>query len=265
MISCKEYHDRNVAHIKEQIEGMSEKPSLCIIQVGDNEASNRYVRNKVKDCEEVGIVAKVDKAPEWYTERDIYDLIHNRNTYTGIIVQMPLPDSIDTEAVKQMIPYQQDVDGFGGRTTPCTPRGILDWLSLNDIDLDGKNVTIFGRSDIVGKPLAELMNKHNATVTLCHSHTKNIKEHIKYADIIVSAVGKKGFLTKDIMRYCEKRPRVIDVGINFDESGKLCGDCSKDLQGYRNMAYVTPVPKGVGLLTRTAMLDNLLDLYRENR
>ena len=273
MISCKKYYDIRMTEIKETVSKMERVPTLLIIQVGDNEASNRYVRNKVKDCESVGIKAGVKKFNESITEDElikymINNLGYNKNHtthYNGVIVQLPLPKHIDERLIKNLIPSYMDVDGFvNPGVTPCTPRGIMDWLKFNGVDLDGKNVTIIGRSDLVGKPLAELMLKENATVTVCHSHTVNLSENLQNADIIVSAVGKRNLLD-DYVIFLGRTdehifPIVIDVGINFDENGKICGDCDKSLYQNYYLGYITPVPKGVGLLTRVALLDNLLDL-----
>lgn len=227
-------------------------PQLAIIQVGAVgavEASNRYIRNKVKDCKEIGINAHHYAYGEEITEDEflleVKDLAEH---YDGVIVQLPLPDHIDTKKVAAAIPPKKDVDGFGMNSpyVPATPLGIMEYLHFCGFNPEGKNVVIIGRSDIVGKPLARLMTDANATVTLCHSKTKNLWTHLSNADLIISAVGKPKFLNC----YAIHVP-VIDVGINFDEKGKMCGDCynTEDRE-------VTPVPGGVGLLTRLALLEN---------
>lgn len=264
MISCKEYHAIRMAEIKEKISRMEYKPRLLIVQVGDNEASNRYVRNKIRDCEAVGAVAEVAKLGSDTTLRDIESVTkYAADCYNGVILQLPLPAHIDEQAAKKLIPPELDVDGFNSDTTPCTPRGIMDWLHYNGISLDGKNVTIIGRSELVGKPLAKLMLEENATVTVCHSHTRDIAEHTRSADIIVSAAGVRNLVNRLSINWNMRYPIIIDVGINFDENGKLCGDCSKDVNEYKFIKHVTSVPGGVGLLTRVAMLDNLLELCGE--
>lgn len=263
MISCKDYHTNCMEAIKEKISHMENKPRLLIVQVGNNEASNRYVRNKVKDCEAVGVEADVVKFSDRTGIQELKSYNWDTPFYDGIILQLPLPEQIDEQAAKKLIPPELDVDGFNSDMTPCTPRGIMDWLHYNGVNLDGKNVTIIGRSELVGKPLAELMLKENATVTLCHSHTKDIGEHLDNADIIVSAAGKRNVITHEQVEFCKNEPIVIDVGINFDDDGKLCGDCNEDVWDYGMVSYVTPVPGGVGLLTRVAMLDNLLELCGE--
>ena len=225
---------------------------MAVFQIGNNEASTRYIRNKKKDCEEVGINFEWYYYPEEITTNDLVQEIKDMNDYVdGLIVQMPLPDHIDVAAIKQAINPKKDVDGFhpNSRFRPCTPTGIIDYLIDGcGYNFEGKNVTIFGRSDIVGKPLADMLLELNATVTLCHSKTRNAWDHIHTADLIISAVGKAGFLNC----YAIHVP-VIDVGINFDENGKLVGDCFNT-----ENRDVTPVPGGVGLLTRVALLENTL-------
>jgi methylenetetrahydrofolate dehydrogenase (NADP+)/methenyltetrahydrofolate cyclohydrolase len=217
--------------------------------VGDNEASNRYVRNKVKDCEEVGISAEVAK---FHEEADTCQLVHyimeNRRYYDGIIVQLPLPEHINKRDVIAAIDKAKDVDGFkkGSKFNPCTPQGIMMWLDKIEFELSGAHVVVIGRSDIVGKPMAKMLIDADATVTLCHSKTKDLDKIVKMADLVICAVGKANFLDcKDIT------VPVIDVGINFVD-GKLVGDC------YNGGDNVSPVPGGVGLLTRMALLYNVI-------
>ena len=228
-------------------------PRLAIVQVGENEASNRYVRNKVKDCEEVGIVADVYAFPENTTEFELDDeLNHLQEFYDGVIVQLPLPPHIRPRVTTNAILPEKDVDGFRDDSwfTPATPKGIMDYLKYCDFSLEGKIVIVIGRSNIVGKPMAKLLLEKDATVIVCHSHTAeaDLEYLLKRADLVVCAVGKPRFLDCSNID-CP----VIDVGINFDENGKLVGDCynvgDKD---------VTPVPGGVGLLTRVALLDNVI-------
>lgn len=238
--------------IEQDFSDFIKKPTLAVFQVGNNEASTRYIRNKKKDCEEVGINFEWYYYPEEITTNALVQEIKDMNDYVdGLIVQMPLPDHIDVTAIKQAINPKKDVDGFhpNSRFRPCTPTGIIDYLIDGcGYNFEGKNVTIFGRSDIVGRPLADMLLELDATVTLCHSKTRNIWDHISTADLIISAVGKAGFLNC----YAIHVP-VIDVGINFDENGKLVGDCFNT-----ENRDVTPVPGGVGLLTRVALLENTL-------
>jgi methylenetetrahydrofolate dehydrogenase (NADP+)/methenyltetrahydrofolate cyclohydrolase len=235
---------------KERIAKLGEAPKLAIVQVGNNEASNRYVKNKVKDCEEVGIIADVIRYPENTTEFELDDqLDHMHEYYDGIIVQLPLPQHIRPHIATAAIPADKDVDGFRVDSWfyPATPKGIMDYLKYCEFDLTGKDVVIIGRSDIVGKPLARMMTDADATVTLCHSKSK-LSKHVYGCDLLVSAVGKAGFVNC----YPLHMP-IIDVGINFNEQGKLVGDCM-NTEG----RDVTPVPGGVGLLTRCALLDNVI-------
>ena len=258
-ISCKDY----VAQEKEKIKEKTKKREyvLHIFQVGDNPASNSYIKGKMKDCDEVGIKAVLHKYPEdncgsLYHDIDDVDWDMTDNDISGgIFLQLPVPEFINLEEINNSISLWHDVDGFQQDSfyKPCTPSGIMDWLEANNVDLCGKNVCIIGRSDIVGKPLAKMMTDANATVTLCHSKTVNLEEHMKMADIIVAAIGKAKFIHDiDLPR----RPLIIDVGINRDENGKLCGDVD-----YNNMldtcSYITPVPGSVGLITRLALLKNI--------
>lgn len=244
------------ASLRDRLNGKA--ATIYIIQVGDNEASNRYVRNKIKDCEEIGIEAYNIKFPETATTDEISKTMvktYMNDPEAAMMVQLPLPKHIDVNHIIAAIPRTGDVDGLKPLTTftPCTPLGIMKYLEYCDYDLEGKNVTIIGRSDIVGKPLAKLMTDANATVTLCHSKTKSLWTFVETADLIVSAVGKRGILNC----YAIHKP-VIDVGINFDENGKLCGDCINT-----ENRDVTPVPGGVGLLTRCALLENIVRMVEE--
>lgn len=248
--NIKDYTKELKENFRERIAAIGDAPKLAIVQIGNVEASNRYVKNKVKDCQEVGIIADVYAFPENITEYELNDELTNLHPfYDGIIVQLPLPQHIRSSTATAAIPADKDVDGFriDSWYSPATPKGIMDYLAHCGFDLVGKNVIIIGRSDIVGKPLARMMTDADATVTLCHSKSK-IHDFIYNADLIVSAVGKAKFLNC----YPIHVP-VIDVGINFDENGKLVGDCFNT-----EARDVTPVPGGVGLLTRCALLDNVI-------
>ena len=254
--NIKEFCAERKAHLKKIIErdypdGI-DNPRLAVFQIGNVEASTRYIKNKKKDCEEVGIEFEWYYYPEEITTNELVCEIKDMTDHVdGLIVQMPLPDHIDVEAIKMAIDPSIDVDGFHPLSWfhPCTPAGIIDYLTTGcDFDFAGKNVTIFGRSDIVGKPLAKMLTDLDATVTLCHSKSKDKWQYIDGADLIISSVGKAGFLNC----YAIHVP-VIDVGINFDENGKLVGDCINT-----ECRDVTPVPGGVGLLTRVALLDNVI-------
>lgn len=266
-ISCKDYVIQEKEKIKEKTK--NKEYVLHIFQVGDEFASNTYVKNKMKDCDEVGIKAILHKYPEDDLDSlslyaDLEDVDHDmllNDISGGIFLQLPVPEFINLKEINERISPWHDVDGFKQDSwyKPCTPSGIIDWLEVNNVDLCGKNVCIIGRSDIVGKPLAQMMIDKDATVTLCHSKTVNLEEHMKMADIIVAAVGKAKFI-HDIN--LPKKPIVIDVGINRDENGKLCGDVD-----YENMlgtcSYITPVPGGIGTLTRVALLKNITRYTKE--
>lgn len=250
----KSYVNLGKHDLKVKIEKMEFPPSLAIVQVGDNEASNRYVRNKLRDCEEIGIAAHEYIYPEDTTEYELVDEIeHLVEFYDGVIVQLPLPPHIRPEVALAAIPKEKDVDGFRKDSLfkPATALGIVNYLDYCGFDFEGKEVMIIGRSEIVGKPLAALMTDRDATVTLCHSRSK-LSNHLYSSDLIVCAVGQPKFLNC----YPIHVP-VIDVGINFvvgpEGDNKLVGDCYNT-----DNREVTPVPGGVGLLTRLALLENVV-------
>lgn len=252
MNKMKEYAAMRKAQLKEQIAQMEHPPSLLILQVGEVEASTRYIRNKIKDCEEVGISAVHYKADESITTEELIDFINERQEYfTGIIVQQPLPAHIDQSRIDAAIDPSRDVDGFHPMShfNPATAQGIINYLKWRDWLIPGLNATVIGRSNIVGKPLARMLTDANLTVTLCHSYTTDIISHCRNADIIICAVGQSKFF--DCSTFNQP---IIDVGINFDENGKMCGDCFGG-------ANVSPVPGGVGLLTRVALLENVVKAY----
>lgn len=251
----KEYVKERKNKLKEELILLEDKPSLCIIQVGDNFASNKYVNGKLKDCEEVGIESTLKKFDENISEEKLLLEIENANSsYDGIIVQLPLPKHIDVKKVQNTIDDKVDVDGFKTSSIfiPCTPLGVFNLLN-KITNLDGKNIVILGRSEIVGKPMANLLiSESNATVTICNSHTKNISNITKNADIIISAIGKAKFIKKDMVK---ENVIIVDVGINQDENGKMCGDV--DYENVKSLCkFITPVPGGVGLLTRLTLLEN---------
>jgi methylenetetrahydrofolate dehydrogenase (NADP+)/methenyltetrahydrofolate cyclohydrolase len=251
--NVKEYVDSKKQTLRDRVSQLPQAPKLAIVQVGNDPASMRYVRNKIKDCKEVGIDGDVYAYPENMTELELDDeLNHLQEFYDGVIVQLPLPPHIRSSIATAAILPEKDVDGFRSDSNfnPATPKGIMDYLKWCEFDVDGKLVVVIGRSDIVGKPMAKLLLEENATVVMCHSHTEqdDLNALIGLADLVICAVGKEKFL--DCGRVACP---VIDVGINFDESGKLVGDCfNKEGQD------ATPVPGGVGLLTRCALLDNVI-------
>lgn len=240
--------------IKDKVSKLNHKPKLVIVQVGDNEASNRYVKNKVKDCDEVGITTEVVKMSiDISTTELVAKVKEEQKSADGIIVQMPLPEHISEKSVIEAIDIKKDVDGFcvGSKFKPATPKGIMEYLKYCEFDLAGKDVCILSRSKTVGEPLAKMMMDADATVTVVHSKSnRRAKDFYSHsADLVVSAVGKPKFLNC----YSIHVP-VIDVGINFNEEGKMVGDCFNTED-----RMVTPVPGGVGLLTRCALLDNVVE------
>lgn len=261
MVSCKEYAAIRKKTIATLLQERKILPTLDIVQIGNNQASNAYIKGKLADCSEVGIVANLIHLSDSVTQSELENTLA-RSTADGVILQLPVPKHIDaSQAIQTSILPSQDVDGFlySSKHSPCTPKGIMDWLAYNDINPEGKNVVIIGRSKIVGKPLANMMIDAHATVVVCHSKTpfSDIIRYCENADIVVSAVGQPRWLNFESKR----NAIVIDVGINRDESGKLCGDVGS----VQNASYVTPVPGGVGLLTRVALLDNVVVAYGEER
>ena len=249
--------------------------TLAVVKVGNDPASAVYVRNKEKACEYVGINSKTLALPEETTEEELLNVVKELNedkNVNGIFVQLPLPKHIDESKVLLTIDSTKDVDGFHpvnvgkmviGEDTflPCTPAGIIEMIKRTDIDIEGKECVVIGRSNIVGKPMAMLMLKENATVTIAHSRTKGLKEVTKRADIIVAAIGKAKFVTAD---YVKEGAVVIDVGMDRDENGKLCGDV--DFESVSKVASaITPVPGGVGPMTVTMLLVNCLRSVELNK
>lgn len=267
--------------IKEEAKAMAEKLSegkrpvcLAVIIVGDNPASRVYVNNKKKACEACSIKSLEYALDENTTENGLLaliDTLNNDNTVDGILCQLPLPSHIDENKVLDAISPEKDVDGFhpvnvgklvAGKECflPCTPAGVIEMLKSAGIDMNGKHCVVVGRSNIVGKPAALLMLQNNATVTVCHSRTKNLKEMLLQADIIIAAIGKPNFITADMVK---PGAAVIDVGINRLESGKLCGDV--DFEAVKEVAgAITPVPGGVGPMTIAMLMKNTVKAYENN-
>lgn len=258
------------ADIKEKIAKYKEESGreigLAVVLVGEDPASQVYVRNKIKACEEVGI-----KSYAYYLDKDtaqarVEELIKSLsvdNKINGILVQLPLPAHLNSKAILELIPYGKDVDGFSAENmgklcmnepclVACTPNGVMKMFESKNIELSGKSAVVIGRSNIVGKPMTMLLTNANATVTLCHSKTKNLKEICAAADIVVAAVGKAKFVTADMIK---DGAVVIDVGMDRDENGKLCGDV--DFENVKDKcSFITPVPGGVGPMTITMLMYN---------
>ena len=254
------------AQIREKVSKLRRQPGLAVILVGDNPASQVYVRNKERDCAECGIMCYDYHLPQDASQEDVLDLVEKMNNYgavDGILVQLPLPEQIDERVVLEAIAPDKDVDAFHpenvGRIMqgqayykPCTPAGVMEILHEYGIDPAGKHCVVVGRSNIVGKPMAMLLLHENATVTICHSKTPDLKGQCRQADILVSAVGKTGLITADMVK---PGAVVIDVAMNRNEAGKLCGDV--DFAAVSQVAsYITPVPGGVGPMTRAMLMEN---------
>ena len=244
-------------------------PGLAVVLVGENPASQVYVRNKVMACQDSGLYSVLEQYPVSLTEIALLSRIEELNqdaSIHGILVQLPLPAHINSQKVIEAISPAKDVDGFhiasaGALMTgmpgfwPCTPYGCMKILESIDFDLKGKHAVVIGRSNIVGKPMALMLLQQNATVTICHSHTQNLKTLTLQADLIVAAVGVRNILTADMVK---SGAVVLDVGMNRNEQGKLCGDV--DFEGVEKVAsFITPVPGGVGPMTITMLLVNTLE------
>lgn len=259
---------REVAEWKEK----GKEAALAVIQVGNDPASSVYVRNKKRACEYIGIGSLNYELPEETTEAELLDLIAELNAkkeVSGILVQLPLPKHMDEDKVIRAIDPAKDVDGFHPQNVgalvigqkgfvSCTPAGIIELLKRNDIEIDGKHCVVVGRSNIVGKPMALLMLRENATVTVTHSHTANLKEICKQADILIVAIGKNQLIPADFVK---EGAVVIDVGIHRDENNKLSGDVKFD-EVEPLASAITPVPGGVGPMTIAMLMNNCVETMR---
>ena len=271
IIDGKELARKTRSNLKIDCEELKKKgitPKLAVILVGDDKASKVYVRNKNKACEDVGIEFEEHILEAEITQKQLIDLIeelNNRKDINGILLQSPIPAHLDINEAFRKIAPEKDVDGFNpvnvGKLSlnqdtfvSCTPYGIMKMFEEYKIDLEGKDVVIIGRSNIVGKPLIQCCLNKNATVTVCHSRTKNLKEHVKRADVVIAAIGKSKFITEDMIK---DGAVVIDVGINRVEDGKLTGDV--DFENVEKKAsYITPVPGGVGPMTIAMLMNNVI-------
>ena len=262
-MTIKEYIASRKQEIKQYVEGLDIKPHLVIVQVNEDQASNAYVKGKLKDCAELGINGELIKLPIDTTEEALLNLIDGLNhddSVDAFIVQMPLPKQINEEKVKLAVSPSKDVDGFHplSELNPCTPQGIIDYLHAVGVNMQGLNALVIGRSNIVGKPMAKLLLKENCNVTVVHSKTSkdDMAFYIAHADIIVIAIGRQFFLNENY-KYKESAI-IVDVGISRDETG-LHGDAVPNLP----VKLQTPVPGGVGLLTRLSLIENLLKIYNK--
>ncbi|EHC2215846.1 bifunctional methylenetetrahydrofolate dehydrogenase/methenyltetrahydrofolate cyclohydrolase FolD [Listeria monocytogenes] len=264
---AKEIQEKVTREVAELVKE-GKKPGLAVVLVGDNQASRTYVRNKQKRTEEAGMKSVLIELPENVTEEKLLSVVEELNedkTIHGILVQLPLPEHISEEKVIDTISYDKDVDGFHpvnvgnlfiGKDSfvPCTPAGIIELIKSTGTQIEGKRAVVIGRSNIVGKPVAQLLLNENATVTIAHSRTKDLPKVAKEADILVVAIGLAKFVKKD---YIKPGAIVIDVGMDRDENNKLCGDVDFD-DVVEEAGFITPVPGGVGPMTITMLLANTL-------
>ena len=274
LLEAKPYVEMKIKELKERVEKLETKPKLVIIRVGNDKASEKYVNNKIKRCEEVGIESQVIHLREDISQDHVafeIQKLNNNHWVTGILLQLPLPKHLDEEYLTNLILPSKDVDGFTtenmGRLAlgmegniACTPRGIIDLLKFYEIPIEGENVLIINRSNIVGKPLAHLFLKENATVTIAHSKTRDLREQMANADIIVTAIGKANYF--DVWDF-ELDQTIVDVSINFDENGRMCGDVNKlDYGVISNDLFcnLTPVPNGIGQMTVISLLEQTIEI-----
>lgn len=278
IISGKQLAEQKRLEMKKEVEQLKQAgitPGLAVILIGEDPASQSYVKGKVKACEEVGIYSLLIEKPATTTQEELLEqieLLNDNDEIHGILVQLPLPKHISEKAVIEAISPNKDVDGFHpinvgkmmiGEETflPCTPYGIVEMIKSKNIEIEGKHVVVVGRSNIVGKPVGQLLLNENATVTYCHSRTKNMKELTKQADIVIAAVGKAHLLGAD---YFKQGAVVIDVGVNRIETGKLVGDVVFD-EVKEVASYITPVPGGVGPMTITMLLANTITAAKRSK
>lgn len=260
------------AAIRAEVERLARTPGLAVVLVGENPASQIYVRGKARDCEECGIRCMDFRLPAQMTESELLTLIaelNGRADVDGILVQLPLPEGIRERRVLEAIAPEKDVDAFHpenvgrlvqgqARYLPCTPAGVMELLRAAGVDPAGRRAVIVGRSNIVGKPMALLLLQADATVTVCHSRTPDLADECRRADILISAVGRRGLITADMIK---PGAAVVDVAMNRDEDGKLCGDVDF-AAACAVAAHITPVPGGVGPMTRAMLMENTLRAAR---
>lgn len=278
IINGRELADKMQAEIKEEVRQLRNEgihPGLVVLLVGDNPASQTYVKNKELAAAKIGIHSKVERLSETISEAELLAIIEQYNQdsrYHGILVQLPLPPQIDEEKIITAVDPSKDVDGFHpvnmgqlfiGEPTmiPCTPYGIMKMLSAYGIEVAGKRAVVIGRSNIVGKPVGQLLMMNNATVTMAHSKTIDLPAVAREADILVVAIGRGHFVTKEFVK---PGAVVIDVGMNRDEQGKLIGDVKFD-EVSEVASYITPVPKGVGPMTITMLLDQTVEAAKKQK
>jgi methylenetetrahydrofolate dehydrogenase (NADP+)/methenyltetrahydrofolate cyclohydrolase len=265
---AKKIKDEIKEEIAQNYTGSEDKPALAVILVGDDPASRIYVNHKKKDCEECGIASHEYTLPESASQNEVIDLIQRLNSskkINGILIQQPFPRHINVTAVNEAVSPLKDVDAFRADTVgkiavgdygflPCTPAGVMELIHSTGVSVSGKECVVVGRSNIVGKPMALMLLNESATVTVCHSRTRDLGEVTRRADILVSAVGRAGLITADMVK---EGAVVIDVGMNRDYNGKLCGDVDYEKVAEK-ASCITPVPGGVGPMTRALLMKNTL-------
>ena len=275
LLNAKPYVEAKMKELKERLSDLNVTPKLAIIQVEGNQASDKYVGNKKKKCAELGIPVELyyfSKDVESHTIEEKIAELNSNDEVTGILIQLPLPKHLDEQfLINQICPYK-DVDGLTwyniGRLSqgiyaipPCTPKGVIELMDFYNIPLEGKDVLIINDSNLVGKPLAQLMLQRGATVTIAHKKTLGLEDKVFKADIVATAVGIPNFLEDFDFNY---GTTIIDIGINFDENGKMCGDvCKDDYEGILERCHLTPVPGGVGQTTVMALLDTLVEIVEK--
>lgn len=266
IVSCKDYVEIKKKELKEEIKHLDKKPVLAVIQIDDDQASNSYIKGKQKDCDEIGIEMRhVNIYSNTTEQKEVECVITDiaKSDTDGIIIQLPIPGKYNLDRLQHLIPPEKDVDGFrkGSCFKSCTPKGIIDWMEYNNFEFKGKDCCVLGRSKIVGLPLTNMLIEKGATVTCCNSTTPSTWYYTRNADYAFSAVGVPNYFDfSDFQDFCEL---VVDIGINRDENGKLCGDVNNaGFESSLNDTYVTPVPGGVGLLTRLALMQNTLNAYK---
>ncbi len=274
LLTAKPFVEYKIQELKDKVSKLKTKPVLALIRVGNDPASVKYVSNKIKRCNEVGIESQVYELPEDVKQIEIVKLIdelNNDSKITGILLQLPLPEHLDEHYLTNQICPYKDVDGFtiwntgslslgANCNVACTPKGIIDLMKYYNIEMRSKDVVIVNASNIVGKPLVQLFLKEGATPTICNSKTKNLKDKVKSADIVVLGTGNMNFMSADDF---SEDTVIIDVSINFDENGKMRGDVVKE--DYDKLIEkgcdITPVPGGVGQCTVIALLENTIDIH----
>lgn len=265
--------EKEILELRDRVEKLKHKPRLVIIKIGKDKASDKYVQNKIKRCAEVGVISEIVEFTETVSQREVELEVLRRGCYnnvTAILLQLPIPKHLNVDEIMLEMNSKKDVDGFTIENVgamvlgqegnvPCTARGVIDLLKFYNIEIEGKDVVIVNRSNIVGKPLMNMFLNEDATVTVCHSKTTNLREKVKAADIVISAIGKADFFDVDSFK---EGSVIVDVAINFDSEGKMCGDVKKsDYEKLANKGCkITPVPNGIGQMTTLELIKQTVEI-----